>query len=291
MPPPRRLAVTKTEKKAEKDKEALDGKKPRARYDRRTYDALLAGFRDDPGNITKCAKYAGVTREMARGAWHRGFPRQYAAGAAWARPIKEVLAEERDSAQVARAERARKDAEAADAERERARRESIEELAEEGRLRSTTRKAVLGLVLVQTELIPAARACVGVIRSAVLEPDGAGGWKPKAKPDLTPTQASKILREATTNVERLAAGAQRVVELGRLIRGESTLNVAAARDQSPEEALEELEMAAEVLSHVRAARLRQESSAAAPALEAEYEVQEDGSGGAPDADEESEDHA
>jgi hypothetical protein len=272
--------LTKTEQKAAEDKAKLGGVKPRTRNDRRTYDALLAGFRNDPGNITACAKYVGVTRECARAAWHRGFPRQYAAGARWARPIKEVLAEERDAAQVARTERARKDAEAADAERERARRESIEELAEEGRLRATTRKAVLGLVLVQTELIPAARACVGVIRSAVLEPDGAGGWKPKAKPDLTPTQASKILREATTNMERLASAGQRVVELGRLVRGESTLNVAAARDQSPEEALEELEMAAEVLSHVRAARLRQEGSAGAPALEAEYEVQ-DGTDGAP----------
>lgn len=257
------------------------GQKPRARYDRRTYEAILSGYREDPANVTNAARFAGVTREMARNAWHKGFPRQYAAGARWARPIKEVLAEERDAAQVARAERARKDAEAADAERERARRESIEELAEEGRLRATTRKAVLGLVLVQTELIPAARACVGVIRGAVLEPDGAGGWKPKAKPDLTPTQASKILREATANMERLASAGQRVVELGRLVRGESTLNVAAARDQSPEEALEELEMAAEVLSHVRAARLRQESSDGAPALEAEYEVREDGPDGAP----------
>ena len=270
--------VTKTEQKAAEDKAKLGGVKPRTRNDRRTYDALLAGFRNDPGNITACAKYVGVTRECARAAWHRGFPRQYAAGARWARPIKEVLAEERDAAQVARTERARKDAEVADADRERARRESIEELAEEGRLRSTTRKAVLGLVLVQTELIPAARACVGVIRGAVLEPDGAGGWKPKAKPDLTPVQASKILREAVANVERLSLGAQKVIELGRLVRGESTLNIAAVREQSPEEALDELEMAAEVLAHVRAARVRQMSSDGAPALEAEYEVQEEAQG-------------
>ena len=76
--------------------------KPRARYDRRTYEAILSGYREDPANVTNAARYAGVTREMARNAWHRGFPRQYAAGAAWARPIKEVLAEERDSAHIAR---------------------------------------------------------------------------------------------------------------------------------------------------------------------------------------------
>jgi hypothetical protein len=291
MPPPRRLAVTKTEKKAEKDKEALDGKKPRARYDRRTYDALLAGFRDDPGNITKCAKYAGVTREMARGAWHRGFPRQYAAGAAWARPIKEVLAEERDSAHIARVERARRDAELADAAREKARQESIEELAEEGKLRTTVRKAVLGMVIIQTRALPAMSACVEVIRSALLEPDGAGGFRAKANPGVTPLQASKLLREAVVNNERIAASTKAIIELGRLIRGESTLNVAQAQEMSEEDALEELAMAAEVHRHAVAARSRDLGPDGAPALEASYEVHDDGSGGAPDADEGDEDHA
>jgi hypothetical protein len=244
------------------------GRKGRARYDRKTYDSILAGYREDPGNHSHAGRYAGVDRLMARGAWQDGFPRQFAAGGLWARPIRDVLAEERDTALRRLQELRERERAAEDAGREKARAESIEELAEEGRLRSSVRKSVLGMVLVQQELLPAARACVGVIRSAVMEKDANGNWVARAKPDLTPTQASRMLRDATNNVGRLTASAQTMIELGRLVRGESTLNVAAVRDASPEEAIEELEMAADVLAHVRAARIRA-LSAGAPPLDVE----------------------
>lgn len=224
--------------------------KPRSRYTRETYDRILAGYRGAPGNHTQAALYAQCDKAMARRAFHQGFPRQYKAGATWARPIKEVLAEEVEAARVRKAELNRREREAQDAERERARAEHVEELAEEGRLRGALRKDLLGAALTLSELIPSLRLLVGVVKSAVLEPDGK---TPKATPSVTPIQAMKLLQQNALAVGRLATAGEQIVQLGRTVRGQTNLNVGLV-DMSPEEALEELEMAREVLEQTKAAR-------------------------------------
>lgn len=225
------------------------GRRPRARYTRETYDRMLAGYRGSPGNHSQASRYAQVDRAMCRLAWERGFPRQYKAGAVWARPIKEVLAEEVEAARVKRAEEARRERERQDAEREAARRESVEELAEEGRLRGVLRKDLLASALVLSELVPSVRALAGVVRSAVLDPQG----KPLATPGVSPMQAMKLLKEYGATVSRVAYAGETIVQLGRTVRGQANVNV-AVHDMSHEEALEELEMAAEVLQAAKKIR-------------------------------------
>lgn len=56
---------------------------------RSTYEALLAEFREHPGNVSRAGRAAGVARGTARRAWHEGWPsRQLPA-------IRDVLDEER----------------------------------------------------------------------------------------------------------------------------------------------------------------------------------------------------
>jgi hypothetical protein len=190
---------------------------------------------------------------MARNAWYRGFPRQRAAGAVWARPILEVLKEEQDAARVRQAELNRREREAEDAARELARREHVEELAEEGKLRSALRKDLLAAAVIVADMVPATRALANVVKAAVLDP-ATNYTTALAVPQVDPMKAMRILKEWAATAARVAYAGETVIQLGRTVRGQSNVNVGKADDMSPEEALEELEMAKEVLEHRAALR-------------------------------------
>jgi hypothetical protein len=214
-------------------------------YTRETYDRVLAAYRTAPGNHSRAAAFALVDRRACKRLWEAGWPRL-----PWARPISVVLQEEGDAARARAREESRRQRETEDAEREKARRAHIEAVEEESRIMAAVRKDLHAAALITAKLMPAMDALVGVVRSAVFDAQG----QVLATPAVTPIQAMKILAAYVNVTHKLAFAESEVVKLGRLDRGQSTLNVAKVDDMDDETALEELSVAADI--HDRLARER-----------------------------------
>lgn len=71
---------------------------------RQFYDLLVEGFRQNPGNFTRAAKFAGCDPRMSKRGWEEGW--QKWRGLAFARPIREIIAEEEADAQQVAARKA-----------------------------------------------------------------------------------------------------------------------------------------------------------------------------------------
>ncbi len=79
------------------------------KIDRDFYNKCLAFYRDHPGEIRACAEDLQISTGTAMRAWHRGWLTRGPAGYKWdwARPIKEVCAEDGIAARARLAEEAR----------------------------------------------------------------------------------------------------------------------------------------------------------------------------------------
>jgi len=86
------------------------------------YDALVAAFRDRPGQYTHAAKRAGVEFRMAKRGWLTGWMNQ----AAWAKPIHVLLEEEADTSRADALRQAEAERAAQARDRSLARQESVE---------------------------------------------------------------------------------------------------------------------------------------------------------------------
>lgn len=77
------------------DGTTVKGRATSARIPKETYDKLLTSYREAPGAHVRAAKEAGVARLTARKAFERGWDMP-----AWARPIRQVLEEEKEQARI-----------------------------------------------------------------------------------------------------------------------------------------------------------------------------------------------
>lgn len=178
---------------------------------------------------------------MAARGWNFGW-RDYP----WARPIKQVLADEERLAR-ARASLIEQQAKAVeDADRERASKEFVEARAQELQVLKLARSDVLGALAIAAELTPAMRT----LGKLVMERINGGNIDPK--------EAMTLLTRHSQLVARATQAADAIVKLGRLDRGQTTTNVGVGpmTDFSYEQALEELEGAEELLEVVRAKNVR-----------------------------------
>ena len=206
---------------------------------RELYDAMVAGFREAPGNASHAARVSGCDRRMAARGWTEGWCRQWA----WARPISAVLAEERHAAKqkAAEAERA---AEAAAAERaERARQKAIEAQAEEEQVLYVGRKDVLGVLVAAAELQPAMRKLARKVTEAI-----------DRDKDISLREAMTVLTRYAQVTQRAVMAADLMLKLSRLDRGEVTERVAGVveAEYTPEEAAAEIANANEALARAQA---------------------------------------
>jgi hypothetical protein len=230
------------------EKSRANGKKTlgRRKLTRGTYDALVEGFRVAPGNASNAARTAACDRRMAARAWASGW-RDYP----WARPIRDVLADEARDARALAARLAREEATRAEADREKARRESVEALAQEQQILKAARNDVLAVLVLGAELVPAMRSLAKVVAQACLP--GPGG----EPPDVSPSAAMGLLTRHASLVSKGVGAAETILQLSRLDRGASTANVAVAvtgvpEDMTTEAALAELEQVEAVLLEARA---------------------------------------
>jgi len=68
---------------------------PRARISKEQHDALIVAFRERPGVALYAGQQAGVTYRTAKRAWEQGWPNP-----PWARPIRDIFADEERSARA-----------------------------------------------------------------------------------------------------------------------------------------------------------------------------------------------
>lgn len=221
------------------------------KYQRSTYDKVLEGFRENPNNTQGAARHAGVDKRTAKRLLEKGWPRY-----AWARPIAEVLEEERQRALSVVAERLNREKQLAEAARAQATAVAIEAKAQEELILTRSRKVVLEVLANAEELRNSMAVLVKVvsvkIRESVIDP-ATGQPKPANQIDIDLDQAMKVIDRHTRMTARAVAVAEGVVQLGRTERGEANLVVGhTVADMTAEEAAEEIEAQEQAIAIIRA---------------------------------------
>lgn len=214
------------------------------RYSMAEYASLLAAFRVSPGNITQAAATCGWTWHATRRVWDKGWPKF-----TWARPIRDVLAEEHAASKAAIADRLRQEREAADAEAEKTRAASLEIAVIEQQILVAARRNVAAAFGLSAKLVAAMDSAVGYIRSAFLEPDGTHR-APAAilASGISPPDAMRLLHRHTIILERAFNVGERIINMGRVEKGKPTAITATQLvPMSAEDAAEELSAQAEAI--------------------------------------------
>lgn len=215
---------------------------------REFYDSLVIAYRETPGNASQAARRAFCERRMAKRAWETGWP-QYP----WARPIRQVLELEQVSAQAAARAAVIKAQDAVEEEREQSRQESVEARRQEHQMLKAARGDVLAALVLAADLVGAMRVAVATIKDN-LQVDPVTG----KLPSITPIAAMSLLTRHATLVQKAVGAAEAVIQLSRLERGASTVNVGLGvpdEQLTPEQIDEELAAIGEVLKSARPAQL------------------------------------
>lgn len=218
------------------------------------YAALVAAYRDSPGNHRLAASQAGVFWRTAKKGWEEGWP-----ATLWAaKPIREVIAEEHAMARQTMVERdkakdeaLKRDLEEASrravelsiqpqAERDRVKQDAIEARAEEGTAVRLARSNAIGLLRTMGELVPAIKQLV--VKTAA---------QMHLAVDMTPGSLVRLLREFAAAAKAVSEATEMALKMERLVLGEPTEILGLmAIDMSTDEAVREIMNAQEALFRV-----------------------------------------
>ena len=207
------------------------------------YDKLLAAYRERPAAHLYAARVALCTRPTAKRCWEHGHPNL------GFKAISHLLQVERDEAAARARDLARAQVDEAETVREKARAEAIEAQAQERQMLKAARGDVLAALVIAAELVPTMRTIAKAVAQAC-QPKADG-----SPPDIPAPTAMGLLTRHATLIQKAVGAAEAVIQLSRLDRGASTVNVATAlEDLTLDQALEELEALDETLVGARAAR-------------------------------------
>jgi len=193
------------------------------------YQALVDGYRQQPGNASHAARVAGVDRRTAKRGWEIGWQKQYV----WARPIREVIREEMANARAARLRAQEEERFEQEKEREKARTAAIKAAQEEAQAVSVARTNSIAAGMMVGNLMRALVPLAQRIQQDLANP----------KLVISPEKTAKLLSDMA-NVTRHSNEAMRTaLELERLRLGQPTgLGGVQSQleDLTAEEAVEEL---------------------------------------------------
>jgi hypothetical protein len=219
-------------------------------YSRDLYNRLVSAFREAGGVSRHAARLAGVHEKTARKAFLLGWPRYE-----WARPIQEVIAEEREKSLSIVSERARRDAARAAGEAADARSQALEAGAQEAQILTAARKNVLAVFGLAARLVPAMDALVDVVRAATLDADGRK--LPAAQIKVSADAALGYLTRHASILARAMVVGEQVVALGRAERGQASNIVGiAVADLTPAAAADLIEEQEVAIGLIREAAQR-----------------------------------
>lgn len=205
---------------------------------REQYNQLVSAYRDQPENHSHAARIAGVDRRSARRAYKQGYAGR--PGMDWARPIHEVLRDEKVAARARSYEEDEQRLRALEIEHDKAREEAIQTLALEANILKLARGNLNVLFQLSGSLVPGLKLLTEKLKTAV----EAGQVDAK--------QAMPILRQYGTIVRQGTTAAHMLIQAERLRKGDPTEvvehrveNVGA--EMTYEETLEELEQTKHIL--------------------------------------------
>lgn len=210
-------------------------------FTRELYDRMTVAFREFPGNASATARALNVDRRMTTRGWKTGWPRYD-----WARPICDVIAEERAAARAQMQKLHESAADEAVAQRDADREASIRAHTEEERIMEIARKDVVGALVISAELVPAMRTLGKLVIDAV------------RGETIPPSKALDLISRHAQLTSKAVHAADAIVKLGRLSRGQPGA-IVGMQPGTPtpdetltyEEAVEELENAADLLALVK----------------------------------------
>lgn len=203
------------------------------------YNALVEAFREAPGNCAYASRQTGCAPRTASKAWDHGWVRQFS----WALPIKGVLIQEKQDAQLLAAKQERSREAQREKDRELARSRVIEAKADEEQTIRVGRKDVLGVLVIAAELNPAMRLLAKKV-TTILE-------NPATQIDLK--EAMGVLNRYALFASRAVDAADTITKLSRLGNDEATEIVKTFVEYAtPQDAAREIEEAAEALARVKA---------------------------------------
>lgn len=203
------------------------------------YTALVDAYRQIPGNASHAARQAGCAPQTAQRAWELGWTRLHS----WAKPIKAVLLQEKQDAQLVAAKKEREREAQREKDRELARSRVIEAKADEEQTIRVGRKDVLGVLVIAAELNPAMRLLAKRV-TTILE-------NPATVVDLK--EAMGVLNRYALFAARAVDAADTITKLSRLGNDEATEIVKTFVEYAtPQDAAREIEEASEALARVKA---------------------------------------
>lgn len=192
------------------------------------YNLLLEAYRECPGNASYAMRKAVCGRPMAGRAWYPGWTDKFS----WARPIRDVLAEEREAARAEQSRQDRVAREVADIERDKTRQDAVKTLVQEGQMLAAGRANVLAELASATQALPAMKKIIEQVRDGILS--GAA---------MTPTQGVRLFREFNLAIRYMVEAADRLIEAERRSKGEPStiIGISAGDTMSVEDAQREME--------------------------------------------------
>jgi hypothetical protein len=213
---------------------------PAPKFSRKTYERILEGFRESPGNVSHAAKFAGSDHKTAKRLWEQGWPKF-----TWARPLREVIEEERQKALAEVSIRLQKEKEMHEAERERTRSLVLENKVAEEQTMLKVRKVVLDLLgnaeSMKNPMAALVKVVHGKVAEAVLDP-ATGQPRPAGLIPIKLEDAMKVIDRHTRMSARVIAVAREVIQLSRTERNEPNMIVEhQVQDMTAEQAAEEIE--------------------------------------------------
>lgn len=201
------------------------------------YEAVVEGFRRAPGNYMQAAQYAGCGWRAAKILWNRGWVKHQ-----WARPIKDVLADEQALKQEAVGRRIRGERAVQDAQADKARAEVEQAREAEAELLGLARKNVRAAFALSAQLIPAMVGCVEVVKYHTIDPKTQKPYTP-ADMKIDAVQAMGLITRYGLTLQRAYGVAESLVQLEMARRGEAgqILGISQVASMTPEEAAREIE--------------------------------------------------
>lgn len=197
-------------------------------FTREKWDALLAAFRLEPGNVHRASIVAGVSRETAQKAWDRGWQDSTKP---WAHVrIQDVLLKEQEEARAALRAQHVREHEAEMQAQLRAREDAIQARKEEAQGSAASRKNALGLAIVANKALVAGQKVVAELQRRVDDPDGLEKMPLKDLSRLLELNARLVQRAENCmalalQIERVVAG-EPIAILGHRVESMSPAQIA-----------------------------------------------------------------
>ena len=210
--------------------------------DEKKYNKMLEGFRDTPGNFTRCAARSGINRVTTKKAWERGWPDR------GFRPLKDVIFEEQQAARARLAtlreaeiqNLAKQQAGRDQMTRVRAEDDAIQQRMEEVKMVRGARHTAIALMASVQQILKGAVKLAGRVEEelAIHEPKN-------------PREATRLFREIATTTRQAVEAAKLAQTMERSLAGEPERYIGVQHDITLTEAADEVAKAQKAIARVR----------------------------------------